>query len=156
MTNKQHVSLNTFQFSQEALDKRIAQARFLFLRSFASVDRFSEPLSILMPKLQKLFAAGRVLSDNHPSNTMGSLTVFLLKENIDQLLEAVDVETTEKYHADLAAEKHKQQLILEQQLYQAQVDKKAKEEATKEAKLRADAAKQAEEFFANLETTNND
>lgn len=148
---KQHVTLSAFTFQQDVLDKRIEHARFLFLRSYAAVDRFSEPVSILMPKLQKLFAAGRVLSENHPISTTVGFTVFLMKENIEQLLEDVATETTAKYNDDLAAEKQKQQQILEQQLYQAQVDKETKKAADREAKLRADAAKEASEFFANLE-----
>ncbi len=147
---KQHVALGAFTFQQDVLDKRIEHARSQFLRSYAAVDRYSEPVPILMPKLQKLFAAGRVLSENHPTITTGGFTVFLLKENIQQLLEDVATETTAKYNDDLAAEKQKQQQILEQQLYQAQVDKEAKKAADREAKLRADAAKEAQEFFANL------
>lgn len=151
MTNiKPNVSLQSFQYNQDVLDKRIEHARFMFMRSYAAVDRYSEPVSILMPKLQKLFAAGRVLSDNHPINTTVGFTVFLLKEDITDLLENVAIETKTAYLADLEVEKQKQQKILEQQLYQAQLDKEAKKEADREAKLRADAAKEASEFFANL------
>lgn len=151
MTNiKPNVSLQSFQYNQDVLNKRIEHAQFLFLRSYAAVDRYSEPVSILMPKLQKLFAAGRVLSENHPTSNMAGFTVFLLKENIEQLLADVVTETTSKYHEDLQVEKQKQQQLLEQQLYQAQVDKEAKKEADREAKLRADAVKEAAEFFANL------
>ena len=148
--SKQHVTLSAFTFQQDVLDKRIEHAKFQFLRSYAAVDRYSEPVSILMPKLQKLFAAGRVLSDNHPINTTVGFTVFLLKEGIDDLLKNVAIETKTAYLADLEVEKQKQQKILEQQLYQAQLDKEAKKESDREAKLRADAAKEASEFFANL------
>ncbi|MEB0191124.1 hypothetical protein [Pseudomonas sp. CCI1.1] len=147
---KQHVALGAFTFQQEVLDQRIEHAKFLFLRSYAAVDRYSQPVPILMPKLQKLFAAGRVLSENHPTITTGGFTVFLLKENIQQLLEDVATETTAKYNDDLVVEKQKQQQILEEQLYQAQVDKETKKAADREAKLRADAAKEAQDFFANL------
>lgn len=147
---KQHVALGAFTFQQEVLDQRIEHAKFLFLRSYAAVDRYSQPVPILMPKLQKLFAAGRVLSENHPTITTGGFTVFLLKENIKQLLEDVATETTAKYNDDLVVEKQKQQQILEEQLYQAQVDKETKKAADREAKLRADAAKEAQDFFANL------
>ncbi|WP_083285199.1 hypothetical protein [Pseudomonas lundensis] len=150
MENTKHVNLQTFQFNQEFLDKRIEHASFQFLRSYAAVDRYDAPVSILMPKLQKLFAAGRVLSENHPTITTGGLTVFLLKENVEQLLEDVANEKKTDYLADLEVEKQKQQQILEQQLYQAQVDKEAKKAADREAKLRADAAKEAQDFFANL------
>lgn len=153
MTNiKPNVSLQSFQYNQDVLDKLIEHAKFQFLRSYAAVDRYSEPVSILMPKLQKLFAAGRVLSENHPISTMAGFTVFLVKENIDDLLKDVAIETENAYLAELEVEKQKQQQILEQQLYQAQKDKEAKKELDKEAKLRADAAKEASEFFANLET----
>lgn len=147
---KQHVTLSAFTFQQNVLDKRIEHAQFLFLRSYAAVDRYDAPVSILMPKLQKLFAAGRVLSENHPISTMGGFTVFLMKENIDDLLKDVAIEIKTAYLADLEVEKQKQQQILEQQLYQAQVDKEAKKAADREAKLRADASKEASEFFANL------
>lgn len=147
---KQHVSIKSFQFNQDVLDKRIEHARFQFLRSYAAVDRYSEPVPILMPKLQHLFAAGRVLSENHPTITTGGLTVFLLKENIQQLLEDVATEATAKYNYDLVVEKQKQQQILEQQLYQTQIDKETKKATDREAKLRADAAKEAQDFFANL------
>lgn len=147
---KQHVSIQSFQFNQDVLDKRIEHAKFLFLRSYAAVDRYDAPVSILMPKLQHLFAAGRVLSDNHPTITTGGFTVFLLKENVEQLLEDVATEATAKYNDDLVVEKQKQQQILEQQLYQAQIDKETKKAADREAKLRADAAKEAQDFFANL------
>lgn len=147
---KQHVTLSEFTFQQDVLDKRIEHAQFLFLRSYAAVDRYDAPVSILMPKLQNLFAAGRVLSENHPTITTGGFTVFLLKENIQQLLEDVATETTAKYNDDLVVEKQKQQQILEEQLYQAQVDKETKKAADREAKLRADAAKEAQDFFANL------
>lgn len=151
MTNiKPNVSLQSFQYDQDVLDKRIEHARFMFMRSYAAVDRYSEPVSLLMPKLQKLFAAGRVLSENHPISTMGGFTVFLVKENIDDLLKDVAIETKTAYLADLEVEKQKQQQILEQQLYQAQVDKETKKAADREAKLRADAAKEAQDFFANL------
>lgn len=147
---KQNVTLSAFTFQQDVLDKRIEHAQFLFLRSYAAVDRFSEPVSILMPKLQKLFATGRVLSDNHPTITTGGFTVFLLKENVRQLLEDVATETTAKYNDDLVVEKQKQQQILAEQLYQAEVAKEAKKESDREAKLRAGAEKEASEFFANL------
>lgn len=146
----QHVSIQSFQFNQDVLDKRIEHAKFLFLRSYAAVDRLDGPVSILMPKLQNLFAAGRVLSENHPTNTTGGFTVFLLKENVEQLLEDVATETTAKYNDDLVVEKQKQQQILAEQLYQAQLDKEAKKESDREAKLRAGAEKEASEFFANL------
>ncbi|WP_350600765.1 hypothetical protein [Pseudomonas sp. 65/3-MNA-CIBAN-0223] len=146
----QHVSIQSFQFNQDVLDKRIEHAKLLFLRSYAAVDRYDAPVSILMPKLQHLFAAGRVLSDNHPTITTGGFTVFLLKENVEQLLKDVAIETKTAYLADLEVEKQKQQQILEQQLYQAQVNKEAKKAADREAKLRADAAKEAQDFFANL------
>lgn len=149
---KQHVTLSAFTFQQDVLDKRIEHAKFQFLRSYAAVDRYSEPVTLLMPKLQKLFAAGRVLSENHPISTMAGFTVFLVKENIDDLLKDVAIETENAYLAELEVEKQKQQQILEQQLYQAQKDKEAKKEHDKEAKLRADAAKEAQDFFANLET----
>lgn len=149
---KQHVSLGAFTFQQDVLDKRIEHAQFLFLRSFAAVDRYSEPVSILMPKLQKLFAAGRVLSDNHPISTVAGFTVFLVKENIEDLLKDVAIETEYAYLAELELEKQKQQQILEQQLYQAQKNKELKKEADREAKLRADAAREAAEFFENLNT----
>lgn len=147
---KLHVSIQTFQFNQEVLDKRIEHARFQFLRSYAAVDRYDAPVSILMPKLQHLFAAGRVLSENHPTITTGGFTVFLLKEDIADLLENVAIETKTAYLADLEVEKQKQQQILEQQLYQTQVDKETKKATDREAKLRADASKEASEFFANL------
>ncbi|MEQ4315364.1 hypothetical protein ABNM01_19680 [Pseudomonas syringae] len=151
MTNiKPNVSLQSFQYNQDVLDKRIEHAKFQFLRSYAAVDRYSEPVTLLMPKLQKLFAAGRVLSENHPISTMAGFTVFLVKENIDDLLKDVAIETENAYLAELEIEKQKQQQILEQQLYQAQKDKEAKKEFDKEAKLRADAAKEAQDFFANL------
>ncbi|MDZ4262537.1 MAG: hypothetical protein U1B30_09435 [Pseudomonadota bacterium] len=151
MTNiKPNVSLQSFQYNQDVLDKRIEHAKFQFLRSYAAVDRYSEPVTLLMPKLQKLFAAGRLLSENHPISTMAGFTVFLVKENIDELLKNVAIETEDAYLAELEIEKQKQQQILEQQLYQAQKDKEAKKEFDKEAKLRADAAKEAQDFFANL------
>lgn len=149
---KQHVSLGAFTFQQDVLDKRIEHAKFMFLRSYAAVDRYSEPVSILMPKLQKLFAAGRVLSENHPISTTAGFTVFLVKENIEDLLKDLAIETEYAYLAELELEKQKQQQILEQQLYQAQKDKEAKKEADREAKLRADAAREAAEFFENLNT----
>lgn len=149
---KQHVSLGAFTFQQDLLDKRIEHAKFMFLRSFAAVDRYSEPVSILMPKLQKLFAAGRVLSDNHPISTVAGFTVFLVKENIEDLLKDVAIEIEYAYLAELELEKQKQQQILEQQLYQAQKNKELKKEADREAKLRADAAREAAEFFENLNT----
>lgn len=153
MTNiKPNVSLQSFQYNQDVLDKRIEHAKFQFLRSYAAVDRYSEPVTLLMPKLQKLFAAGRLLSENHPISTMAGFTVFLVKENIDDLLKDVAIETENAYLAELEVEKQKQQQILEQQLYQAQKDKEAKKELDKEAKFRADAAKEAQDFFANLET----
>lgn len=147
---KLHVSIQSFQFNQDVLDKRIEHARFQFLRSYAAVDRYDAPVSIIMPQLQHLFAAGRVLSENHPTNTTGGFTVFLLKENIQQLLEDVATEATAKYNYDLVVEKQKQQQILEQQLYQTQIDKETKKATDREAKLRADAAKEAQDFFANL------
>ena len=151
MTNiKPNVSLQSFQYNQNVLDKRIEHAKFQFLRSYAAVDRYSEPAAILMPKLQKLFVEGRVLSEHHPISTAAGLTIFLVKENIDDLLKDVATETENAYLAELELEKAKQQQILEQQLYQAQKDKEAKKEFDKEAKLRADAAKEAQDFFANL------
>ncbi|KRP46120.1 hypothetical protein [Pseudomonas poae] len=147
---KQHVTLSAFTFQQDVLDKRIEHAKFQFLRSYAAVDRHSEPAAILMPKLQKLFIEGRVLSEHHPISTAAGLTIFLVKENIDALLKDVATETENAYLAELELEKAKQQQILEQQLYQAQKDREAKKEHDKEAKLRADAAKEAQDFFANL------
>lgn len=149
---KQHVALSAFTFQQDVLDKRIEHAKFQFLRSYAAVDRHSEPAAILMPKLQKLFVEGRVLSELHPISTAAGFTIFLVKENIDDLLKDVATETENAYLTELELEKAKQQQILEQQLYQAQKDREAKKEADKEAKLRAEAAKEAQEFFANLET----
>ncbi|MBD8705632.1 hypothetical protein IFT47_03175 [Pseudomonas sp. CFBP 13711] len=149
-TTQQHVSLQTFVFSQEALDKRLANAEFNFLRSYGAVDRFSAPTSILMPQLETLFKEGRTLSEYHKPESTISLTVYLLKINIEELLEQVAEQTKALYLSELEEEKKRQQAILEQQLYQAQKDKEAKKEADKEAKLRAEAAAEAQRYFDNL------
>ncbi|MEQ4312624.1 hypothetical protein ABNM01_06960 [Pseudomonas syringae] len=152
MTTQHHVSLQTFAFSKEALDKRLANAEFTFLRSYNAVDRFSGPTSILMPQLETLFKEGRSLSEHHKPESTISLTVYLLKTNIDELLADLAKQTEALYLSELEEEKKRQQSILEQQLYQAQKDKEAKKESDKEAKLRADAAQQAAEYFQNLNT----
>lgn len=145
-----NVNINEFVFNQDILDQRIAQAVYQFNRSYAAVDRLSKPASLLIPELQELFVSGRKLSEHFPANSMGALTVFLVKENIDELLEEVIKSTTDSYMAELESLKEKNKLLLAEQLYQ---DKKRKEQKAIDAKEQKDrdaALADAEQYFANL------
>lgn len=153
MTTHQHVSLQTFAFSKEVLDKRLANAEFTFLRSYNAVDRFSGPTSILMPQLETLFKEGRSLSEHHKTDSTFTLTVYLQKTNIADLLAEVAKETEAAYRAELEVEKEKNKLLLAEQYYQ---DKKRKEQKVIDAKEQKDrdaALAEAEEYFANLSSS---
>lgn len=147
---KPHVNINEFQFSQNDLDHRITVAKYQFHRSYDAVDRFSKPAVLLLPELQELFAKGRKISEHFPPNTMGSLTVFLVKENIGELEAKVVEETTSKYLAELEAKKEKNKLLLADQLFAEKKAKEAKALAAKEEKDKQAALAEAEEYFQNL------
>lgn len=149
---KPHVNINEFQFSQNDLDHRITAAKYQFHRSYDSVERFSKPAVLLLPELQELFAKGRKISEHFPPNTMGSLTVFLVKENIDELEAQVVEVTTSKYLAELEAKKEKNKLLLADQLFTEKKEKEAKALAAKEEKDRQAALAEAEQYFQNLST----
>lgn len=147
---KHHVNLNEFQFNQTDLDQRVTAAKYQFHRSYDAIDRLSNPAVLLLPQLQDLFAKGRKLSEHFPPNTMGSLTVYLVKENIAELEAEVVQATTAKYLAELEAKKEKNKLLLADQLF---AEKKAKEQKAlqaKEDKDKAAALAEAEEYFKNL------
>lgn len=153
MQNKQHVTLESFVFCQEALDKRVANAEFSFLRGYSAVDRMSAPASILMPQLETLFKEGRSLSEHHKTDSTFTLTVYLQKTNIADLLAEVAKETEAAYRAELEVEKEKNKLLLAEQYYQ---DKKRKEQKVIDAKEQKDrdaALAEAEEYFANLSSS---
>ena len=147
---KQNVNINEFVFNQEILDERIAKAVYHFHRSHASVDRISKPAILLIPELQELFTAGLKLSEHFPPDSFGTLTVFLVKENIAELEEEVVKATTEKYLAELQALKQKNKLLLAEQLFNQKKEKEAKALQAKEDKDRANAMAEAEEYFASL------
>lgn len=146
----QHVNINEFVFSQTELDMRIEKAKKLFLRSYNSVDRFDGPAAILMPQLETLFKEGRTLSSYHKTDATFTLTVYLEKTNIAELLSDVGKETEEIYRAELEALKEKNKLLLAEQLFKQKKEKEAKALQAKEDKDRANALAEAEEYFANL------
>ncbi|BAW25121.1 hypothetical protein ACMSI9_09095 [Pseudomonas fulva] len=151
MINKTlHVNINEFVLSQTELDSRIEKAKKLFLRSFNSVDRFDGPAAILMPQLETLFKEGRTLSEHHKTDATFTLTVYLKKTNIAELLSDVAKQTEESYREELEALKEKNKLLLADQLFQQKKEKEAKALQAKEDKDRANALAEAEEFFANL------
>lgn len=146
----QHVNINEFVFSQTELDMRIEKAKKLFLRSYNSVDRFDGPAAILMPQLETLFKEGRTLSEYHKTDATFTLTVYLEKTNIAELLNDVSKETEEIYRAELKALKEKNKLLLAEQLFKQKKEKEAKALQAKDDKDRANALAEAEEYFANL------
>ncbi|BBH44845.1 hypothetical protein [Pseudomonas sp. KU43P] len=151
MINKtKHVNINEFVFSQTELDSRIEKAKKLFLRSFNSVDRLDGPAAILMPQLEMLFKEGRTLSEHHKTDATFTLTVYLQKTNIADLLSDVAKQTEENYLEELEALKEKNKLLLAEQLFHQKKEKEAKALQAKEDKDRANALAEAEEFFANL------
>jgi len=146
----QHVDINSFTFQQAELDRRVEQAQFLFLRSYNSIDILAKPASLLIPELQELILNGRRVSKQFPANNLPSLTVYLEKENIDDLLAAVADETEAKYRAELEENKEANKLLLAQQLFNQKKEKEAKALQAKEEKDKASALAEAEEYFANL------
>ncbi|MBF8765938.1 hypothetical protein IR009_11960 [Pseudomonas putida] len=151
MINKtQHVNINEFVFSQTELDSRVEKAKKLFLRSFNSVDRFDGPAAILIPQLETLFKEGRTLSEHHKTDATFTLTVYLQKTNITELLSDVAKQTEENYREELEALKEKNKILLAEQLFHQKKEKEAKALQAKEDKDRANALAEAEEFFANL------
>lgn len=146
----QHANINEFIFSQTELDSRVEKAKKLFLHSFNSVDRFDGPAAILMPTLQTLFKEGRTLSEHHKTDATFTLTVYLQKTNIAELLSDVAKQTEENYLEELEALKEKNKLLLAEQLFHQKKEKDAKALQAKEDKDRANALAEAEEFFANL------
>ncbi|MGE9763925.1 hypothetical protein [Pseudomonas sp. PDM20] len=148
---KNNVSINSFTFSEEELNKRVTQAQNAFLRSYGSVDRLDGPAAIIMPQLEKLFKEGRTLSKYHAVNTDRSLTVYLEKEDISDLLEDVAKKTKTDYLAQLEQEKGRQQALLANQLFQSELQKEQRKKDDHEAKLKAKAAKEAKEYFQSLE-----
>ncbi|RMS14222.1 hypothetical protein ALP72_04488 [Pseudomonas coronafaciens pv. coronafaciens] len=153
MTPKDHVSLTDFQFNQKELDQRIVAAKYQFHRSYDSVDRYSKPASLLLPELQILFAAGRKLSEHFPANSFGVLSVFLVKENIEDLEAQIVEATTAKYLAELEEKKEKNKLLLAEQLFSEKKAKEAKALQAKEEKEKQAALAEAQAFFDNLSTT---
>lgn len=152
MTSKNHVDINSFKFHQEELDRRVEEAKFLFLRSYASVDVLNKPASLLLPELETMILNGRRLSKYFPPNTFSSLTVYLVKENIDELISKAVEDTEAKYRAQLEINKEQNKLLLAEQLFSQKKEKEVKALQAKEDKDKAAALAEAEAYFENLNT----
>lgn len=152
MTSKNHVDINSFKFHQEELDRRVEAAKFLFRRSYASVDILNKPVSLLLPELETLILQGRRLSKSFPPNTLSSLTVYLEKENIEELLATVAQDIETKYREELEMNKEQNKLLLAEQLFSQKKEKEAKALQAKEDKDKAAALAEAEAYFENLNT----
>lgn len=148
MTN--NVSINTFAYSQAELDKRVSNAQNAFLRSYGSVDRLDGPAVIIMPQIEKLLKEGRSLSKFHITNIDRSLTVYLEKENIGELLIKIQEDTKEKYLTELEVEKERQRTLLAHPLYQAELQKEQRKKDDHQAKLKAKAEQEAVDYFNSL------
>lgn len=146
-----NVSINTFAFSQSALDKRIANAQSVFLRSYASVDRLDGPASIVLQQLEVLFKEGRSLSKFFTAKTDHSLTVYLEKKNINELMMEVAKKAESEYLDELEGEKQRQQALLAEQLFEAELKKEQKKEEARLEKLREKSQREAGEYFTSLE-----
>ena len=151
-TKTQHVDINSFKFQQAELDRRVEAAKFLFRRSYASVDILNKPVSLLLPELETLILQGRRLSKSFPPNNHSSLTVYLEKENIDELLATVAQNTETKYREELEMNKEQNKLLLAEQIFSQKKEREAKALQAKEDKDKAAALAEAEAYFENLST----
>jgi len=151
-TKNQHVDINSFTFQQAELDRRIEQAQSLYRCSYNSVDVLSKPTSLLIPELQELILSGCRISTNFSANHTMSLTVYLEKENLDDLLAEVAAETEAKYRSELEQNKEQNKLLLADQLFNQKKEKEQKALQAKEDKDKAAALAEAEEYFQNLNT----
>lgn len=152
-SSKQHVSLQSFQFDQEVLDKRLKNAIFSFKSSAAALETIHEPVSIIIPKIMEMAQKGRKLSQfRSPQILNGYLLVCFEKENLEEELQRIEQEVKAQYELELEADKERNIQLLAQQLFDQKKAKEAKALQVKEEKEMAAALAEAQEVFQNLNT----
>lgn len=154
MTNiKPSVSLQSFQYNQDVLDKRLKNAIFSFKSSAAALETIHEPVSLAIPKVMEMATKGRKLSQfRTPQILNGYLLVCFEKENLEEELQRIEQEVKAQYELELEADKERNIQLLAQQLFDQKRAKEAKALQVKEEKEMAAALAEAHEVFQNLST----
>jgi len=149
---KEVVKINTFTFDQQECDRRCNRAIENFKASLHALDLIQLPFALAIDAVIEATKNGRVLSTYRKPQLHGSICyIYLVKENIQHLLDEVAEQEKAKYLAELEAEKQRNLELLAEQLYQQEKAKKVKAEQEKEQKAREQAKRDAIEYFNTLE-----
>ncbi|MGE6659267.1 hypothetical protein ACQKEK_00780 [Pseudomonas sp. NPDC077408] len=154
-TTKQHVQ-RPMIFDQKVLDSRITAAQEIFKNSHAAHQKLQAPIfQLFIEELLKLSAQGYAYADKFPCRA-GSLdySCYLSKPASEQESDLLRVaeEVEAKYRQEIEDWNQAQKSLLADQLYQAEKKKIEDAERKKEEKLRAQAEKEAAEYFNTVIT----
>lgn len=150
---KQHVQMPR-HFSQEELDALIVKAEEQYQNSLQACHKLNKPLFVLFcEELIKLHNEGYTLHQTLPASSgPGSYSAFLIKPEALQAadLEQIRLDVKEKYEQSIEAHNKAQVELLTKQLFEREQAKELKKQEDKEAKQRAQAAAEAQEYFNSL------
>jgi hypothetical protein len=140
--------------SAEVLAERQTKAIERYKGSHASCHHVDEPILLrYTQKVIELVAAGYTLNENLPcrSGNHSYSAYFTKPESLQvQEIEKLKAEVEDKYRNEIAEVNTANEELLAQQLYEAEKRKQEEAERKKDEKLREQARKEAQEYFASI------
>ncbi|MCF6782930.1 hypothetical protein [Stutzerimonas stutzeri] len=150
---KQHVK-RPLTVNQTEIDARIEKVIGRYEGSHASCQAVDEPILLrYTQKVIELVAAGYTLNENLPCRSGPNIysAYFTKPESLQvQEIEKLKAEVEDKYRNEIAEVNTANEELLAQQLYEAEKRKQEEAERKKDEKLREQARKEAQEYFASI------